>query len=169
MMKKRIFEQSNGHLIITTFAEKARCLRDKNTGKVVFPHNVRINGRLPLVAVVEIDAIGYRVETDQELMDKCTQKLSHKDLPYCDIDKKDFPDRKYRNKWRMNADKKSIVIDGTLETIQEVVEAETNNLDTELAKSNPDPITVIKCQRNLEKLKQENWCARKKDTKEIVS
>lgn len=148
-MECRVFEQPDGHLIITLFPEKARRITSVLSGTVTF-------------------------ETDQELMDRCTEKMNHKNLPYVDVDPKSLPDRKYRNKWRLNEDRKNIVIDGTLETIQEATKLEIAQLEDELNSISPDAIKILRHQREVEEFKKEmskkhGWLARKKDTMKITS
>ena len=91
-------------------------------------------------------------ETFTQALDTETARGSFKDLPYDDIDAKDFPDKTKKEKWRGEKGK-GIWIDESIITPKEARKAKEDDLDAELAKPNADPVKVIRLNRELEKMK----------------
>ena len=90
-------------------------------------------------------------ETFEQALDAETIKTGL-NFPYDDFDPKDFPDKSKKEKWRGEKGK-GIWVDETIITPKERRQAKELELDTELAKPNPDPVLVIRLNRELEKMK----------------
>ena len=76
-----------------------------------------------------------------------------KALPFDDVEDDSVPKRdENRDKWRYRdiAGKKELFIDNTIRLKREIIKDADDALDAELAKSNPDPVKVIKLQRDRE-------------------
>lgn len=125
----------------------------------------KLDGHLIVTIFVEKNRL--KKETDQELMDRQTLKLKHKDLPFVDLNFSALPSREFRDRWIMNADNTGVTIDSGLETRIEAIKKEESIIEIELDKPSPDLIIIKKSEIEIKKLKKSNWLARDKTTKEI--
>lgn len=91
-------------------------------------------------------------ETESQALDAEMAKARLDGLPFSDIDPKDMPDKTKKEKWR-GSKEKGIWIDESIVTPNEARKAKEDELDTELAKPNADPVKVIRLNRELEKMK----------------
>lgn len=91
-------------------------------------------------------------ETFEQALDEEMKKARLDHLPFDDYDPKDFPDKTKKAKWR-GAKGKGIWVDESIVTPKERRQAKEAELDAELAKDNPDPVKVIRLNRELEKMK----------------
>jgi hypothetical protein len=73
-------------------------------------------------------------------------------MPFDDIDSNDFPDKTKKAKWRGEKGK-GVWVDESIITPAEARKAKEDELDAELAKESPDPVKVIRLNRDLEKMK----------------
>jgi len=102
-------------------------------------------------------------ETDLEFMDRTTAKLPYGDMPYRDIPLDQKPkDKTDRDLWRWNKNKDKIEIDKTLESRATVLKDLEDKLDKEFDKEKPVSVTLIKLQRQKDKICKESWLCRKK-------
>jgi hypothetical protein len=92
-------------------------------------------------------------ETDEEFLDRMASKAVEGDsslqgLEYEDMDTSQLPDRSNgkRNKWR-GAKGQGVHIDESVITAYDI----RQQLDEELDKSSPNPVTILKLQRKLQK------------------
>jgi hypothetical protein len=125
----------------------------------------KLNGHLIITVFSEKNRL--EEETDQELMDRQTLKLKHKDLPFVDLNHSALPSREFRDRWVMNADNTGVIIDSSLETRIEAIKIEESVIEIELNKPSPDLIIIKKSEIEIKKLTKSNWIARDKITKEI--
>lgn len=91
-------------------------------------------------------------ETLEQALDEETKKTGLDKLPFDDFDPKDLPDKTKKEKWRGEKGK-GIWIDESIITPKEKRQSKEKELDDELAKPNPDPVKVIRLNRELEKMK----------------
>ena len=92
-------------------------------------------------------------ETEAKWLKRTYEKTSvHKEgLLFDDIDTDDLPqDRSTRDKWRKKTGG-GVKIDNTIKTDAEKRQKIEDDLDTELAKPNPDAVKALKLKRKLEK------------------
>jgi hypothetical protein len=73
-------------------------------------------------------------------------------LPYDDFEPTEFPDKTKKAKWRGEKGK-GIWVDESIITPSETRKAKEDELDAELAKETPDPVMVIRLNRDLDKMK----------------
>jgi len=91
-------------------------------------------------------------QTDEDFMTEQSIKAKLDNVPFDDFDTKDLPDRSKMSKWRGEKGK-GVWIDESIVLPAELRKAKADELDTELAKENPDPVKVIRLNRELEKMK----------------
>lgn len=91
-------------------------------------------------------------ETEAQALDAESKKAGLDALPFDDFDPKDFPDKSKKEKWRGEKGK-GIWVDESIVTPKEKRQAKEAELDAELAKDTPDPVKVIRLNRELEKMK----------------
>jgi hypothetical protein len=93
-------------------------------------------------------------ESDQDFLNRIALKTVKgtelENCPYDDIEKATLPDRRYRDKWR-GSKVTGIKIDHSIVTEAEKRQTIEDDIDNELAKSNPDLAKVMKLQRKLDK------------------
>lgn len=90
-------------------------------------------------------------ETFEQALDAETKKIGIT-YPYDDYEPTALPDKSKKEKWRGQKGK-GIWIDESIVTPAEKRKAKEEELDAELNKPNPDPVKVIRLNRELEKMK----------------
>lgn len=90
-------------------------------------------------------------ETESQALDLETSRAGIT-LPFDDFEPTQFPDKSKKAKWRGEKGK-GIWIDESIITPKEARKAKEDALDAELAKPNPDPVAVIRLNREMEKMK----------------
>lgn len=95
-------------------------------------------------------------ESEREFMDRLSLRLSHKDLPWQDVEAADLPSREVegipvREKWR-GAPGKGVWIDRTTSSKVDKIRALSQQSDSELAKPSPDAVTVMRLWRDMQKV-----------------
>lgn len=91
-------------------------------------------------------------ETEEEFLTRNQNKIpALAGLPYDDVEKDDLPaDRSQRDKWR-GSKGAGVYVDESVITEPERRKALEEELDLELERQNPNPVTAIRLQRRLQK------------------
>lgn len=102
----------------------------------------------------------YQGEDKQACFDRIALQDCPKDngacLPYKDVNKADLPPRVSRDKWRADpkSPEKGIRVDNSIILKREILAEKEAAIDAELAKPAPNPVEVIRLQRDLEKARR---------------
>lgn len=124
---KRVFVQADGKVLVLTVAPQA--CQAQETKQACFER----------IALAD-----------------CPKDQAGQCLPFKDMNKADLPPRDKRDKWRADPKdpSKAIIVDSSIILKSDILAEKEAALDAELAKQTPNPVAVIKAQRELELLRR---------------